>query len=136
MAKRFNEEQSIQDVLKNFISHNKLQTGIDKIEVKDVWFSTMGNGVANYTEEVELKKEALYVKLTSSVLREELMFGKEKIIKTVGEKGATFQAINFKSASQPYYVLLDNDLRILNKPIQYTSKDKYLNWLKEGLSNL
>ena len=62
--------------------------------------------------------------------------GKEKIIKTVGEKGATFQAINFKSASQPYYVLLDNDLRILNKPIQYTSKDKYLNWLKEGLSNL
>ncbi|MDA9176882.1 thioredoxin family protein [Flavobacteriaceae bacterium] len=62
--------------------------------------------------------------------------GKEKIIKTVGEKGATFQAINFKSASQPYYVLLDNNLRILNKPIQYTSKDKYLNWLKEGLSNL
>ena len=62
--------------------------------------------------------------------------GKEKIIKTVGEKGATFQAINFKSASQPYYVLLDNDLRILNKPIQYTSKDKYLNWLKEGLSSL
>ena len=62
--------------------------------------------------------------------------GKEKIIKTVGEKGATFQAINFKSASQPYYVLLDNDLRILNKPIQYTSKDKYLNWLKEGLDSL
>ena len=62
--------------------------------------------------------------------------GKEKIIKTVGEKGATFQAINFKSASQPYYVLLDTDLRILNKPIQYTSKDKYLNWLKEGLDNL
>ncbi|MDA7717558.1 thioredoxin family protein [Flavobacteriaceae bacterium] len=62
--------------------------------------------------------------------------GKEKIIKTVGEKGATFQAINFKSASQPYYVLLDNDLRILNKPIQYTSKDNYLNWLKEGLGNL
>ena len=62
--------------------------------------------------------------------------GKEKVIKTVGEKGATFQAINFKSASQPYYVLLDTDLRILNKPIQYTSKDKYLNWLIEGLDNL
>ena len=81
MAKRFNEEQSIQDVLKNFISHNKLQGGIDKIEVKEVWFSLMGNGVANYTEEVELRKDTLYVKLTSSVLREELMFGREKIIK-------------------------------------------------------
>jgi transcription initiation factor IIE alpha subunit len=80
MAKRFNEEQSIEDVLKNFISHNKLQTGIDKVEVKEVWFKLMGNGVANYTEEVELKKGTLYVKLSSPVLREELMYGREKII--------------------------------------------------------
>lgn len=86
MAKRFNEEQSIQDVLKNFISHNKLQGGIDKIEVKEVWFSLMGNGVANYTEEVELRKETLYVKLTSAVLREELMFGREKIIKMINQE--------------------------------------------------
>lgn len=86
MAKRFNEEQSIQDVLKNFISHNKLQGGIDKVEVKDVWFNLMGNGVANYTEEVELRKDTLYVKLTSSVLREELMFGREKIIKMINQE--------------------------------------------------
>ena len=86
MAKRFNEELSIQDVLKNFISHNKLQGGIDKVEVKEVWFNLMGNGVANYTEEVELKKETLYVKLTSSVLREELMFGIDKIIKMINQE--------------------------------------------------
>lgn len=86
MAKRFNEEQSIQDVLKNFISHNKLQMGIDRVEVKEVWFSLMGNGVANYTEEVELRKDVLYVKLTSSVLREELMFGREKIIQMINKE--------------------------------------------------
>ena len=86
MAKRFNEEQSMQDVLKSFISHNKLQGGIDKVEVKEVWFNLMGNGVANYTEEVELRKETLYVKLTSAVLREELMFGREKIIKMINEQ--------------------------------------------------
>jgi len=27
-------------------------------------------------------------------------------------------------------------LRILNSPIQYTSKENYLAWLKEGLNNL
>ncbi len=86
MAKRFNEEQSIQDVLKNFISHNKLQVGMDKVEVKEVWFNLMGNGVANYTEEVELRKDTLYVKLTSAVLREELMFGREKIIKMINQE--------------------------------------------------
>ena len=62
--------------------------------------------------------------------------GKTKFIKTIGDKASTFQAINFKSASQPYYVLISSDLRILNKPIQYTSKDNYLSWLKEGLNSL
>ena len=62
--------------------------------------------------------------------------GKIKYIQTVGEKAATFQALNFKSASQPYYVLLDNDLSILNTPIQYTSKDVYQNWLEEGLKRI
>ena len=62
--------------------------------------------------------------------------GKLKKIKTLGDKSATFQAINFNNASQPYYVLINNDLRILNSPVQYTSKENYLAWLKEGLGNL
>ena len=59
--------------------------------------------------------------------------GKIKEIRTIGDKSATFQALNFKSASQPYYVLLDPDLKILNSPIQYTTKDVYQAWLEEGL---
>ena len=59
--------------------------------------------------------------------------GKIKKIRTIGDKAATIQALNFKSASQPYYVLLDPDLKILNSPIQYTSKEIYQNWLEEGL---
>ena len=62
--------------------------------------------------------------------------GKTKEITTIGEKSATFQALNFKSASQPFYVLLDTDLKILNSPIQYTSKEVYKTWLEEGLQNL
>ena len=59
--------------------------------------------------------------------------GKIKEIRTIGDKSATIQALNFKSASQPYYVLLDPNLKILNSPIQYTSKEVYQNWLEEGL---
>lgn len=86
MAKRFNEEASIKDVLKNFVSQNKLEFGIDKVDVKEAWTNLMGNGVANYTEAVELKNKTLYVRLTSSVLREELSYGKEKIIKMINEE--------------------------------------------------
>ena len=61
--------------------------------------------------------------------------GKVKKIKTYGNKWATFQAINFKSASQPYYVFLSPDLEIFNRVEQYTDIDTYYKWLKEGLKN-
>lgn len=61
--------------------------------------------------------------------------GQVKHIKTIGSKWATFQAINFASASQPYYVLLDADLRLLNHPEKYTDKATYLKWLKNGIAN-
>jgi hypothetical protein len=46
----------------------------------------MGNGVNSYTREVTLKGKTLYVSLTSSVLREELQFGKQKIITMINEE--------------------------------------------------
>ena len=80
MAKRLSNESTISDVLKVFIENNKLQSGIDKIDVEKAWKDLMGNGVNTYTKEVILKGSTLYVTLTSSVLREELSHGKQKII--------------------------------------------------------
>ncbi len=86
MAKRISNESTISDVLKQFIHVNKLDAGMDKIDVEQAWKSLMGNGVNSYTKEVLLKGNTLYVSLTSSVLREELCFGKEKIIKMINEE--------------------------------------------------
>jgi hypothetical protein len=86
MAKRFNEEQSVGDVLKQFMQENRLQTGMDKIDVREAWKNLMGNGVNNYTREIMLKGTTLYVELTSAVLREELSYGKAKIVKMLNEE--------------------------------------------------
>lgn len=86
MAKRFNEESPIGDVLKQFISQNKLEAGMDVVNVRDAWKNLMGNGVNNYTTEIQLKGSTLYVALSSAVLREELSYGKEKIIKMINEE--------------------------------------------------
>jgi hypothetical protein len=79
MAKR-DGENTIGDVVKNFIETNKLQKGLDKISVKEAWFSVLGNAVDKYTTDVQLDRDTLFVQLSSSVLREELSYGKEKII--------------------------------------------------------
>ncbi len=86
MAKRLSNESSIGDILKEIIEVNKLDKGLNQISVADAWKNLMGNGVNNYTRNVLLKGATLYVELTSSVLREELSYGKDKIIKMINEE--------------------------------------------------
>ncbi|WP_116789040.1 DUF721 domain-containing protein [Flavobacterium psychrotrophum] len=86
MAKRLNDNSSIGDVLKEFIKTNNLQKGMDGINVRDAWKNLMGNGVNNYTRDIMLRNSILYVELTSAVLREELSYGKDKIIKMINEE--------------------------------------------------
>jgi hypothetical protein len=86
MAKRQSNESSISEVIDQFIQQNKLESGMDKIDVERAWKFLMGNGVNTYTQEVILKGSTLYVKLTSAVLREELGYGKQKIITMLNEE--------------------------------------------------
>lgn len=83
---------------------------------------------------------SLYVDDNENELPKEKQFdfklptGRVKPIKTVGAKWATFQTINFETASQPYYVLMTSDFEILSVPQQYVSTEVYRQWLEEGLS--
>jgi hypothetical protein len=86
MAKRLNNDNSVGEVLKFIIKDNRLQGGMDQISVKEAWRSLMGNGVNSYTKNVVLKGTILYVELSSAVLREELSFGKTKIITMLNEE--------------------------------------------------
>ena len=85
MAKRNNDNKPIEDILKEFVKTNNLQSGLDKVNVREAWINLMGNGVNNYTTAIELKHEVLFVQLSSSVLREELSYGNEKIVKMLNE---------------------------------------------------
>ena len=86
MPKRRNEHMNLGDALREFIQENQLQKGMDKVNAREAWARLMGNGVNNYTQNVELKGETLYVSLTSSVLREELSYGKTKIVTMLNEE--------------------------------------------------
>ncbi|MDR7210647.1 DUF721 domain-containing protein [Flavobacterium piscis] len=86
MAKRLNNQSTIGAVLQQIIQVNKLQPGMDQIDVKEAWRQLMGNGVNTYTKNVVLKGSTLYVELGSAVLREELSHGRTKIVKMINEE--------------------------------------------------
>lgn len=86
MKKRLNDQNSVGEVLQFIIQENKLQSGLNQIDVREAWNNLMGNGVNHYTRNVVLKGSTLYVELSSSVLREELSHGKSKIIAMINEE--------------------------------------------------
>jgi thiol:disulfide interchange protein DsbD len=57
-----------------------------------------------------------------------------KKIKTIGNKWNDLQITYFNMASQPYYVLMSPDGKVLNQPVAYTpDEDEYANFLQCGL---
>lgn len=57
--------------------------------------------------------------------------GAKKEITSVGDLWATFQAENFNQSSQPLYVVMSPDQKLLSNPVGYTPDAKeYLNWLQ------
>ncbi|SEQ09415.1 DUF721 domain-containing protein [Flavobacterium urocaniciphilum] len=84
--KRFNDDYSISDVMKEFMKTNKLESGLDIVNVKETWNKMMGPAIKNYTSAIELKKNTLYIQLSSSVVKQELEYGKSKIITMLNEE--------------------------------------------------
>ncbi len=85
MAKRYKENMSIADALKGFIKENNLDKGLKKINAQNAWYAVMGQSIEAYTNSVELKNQTLVVRLSSAPLREELSYGKTKIITNINE---------------------------------------------------
>ena len=72
--------------MQSFIKENNLSKGMQKIKVEETWTKMMGPGVASHTTSVKLQNKTLIIQLNSSVLREELSYGKEKILKIMNEE--------------------------------------------------
>lgn len=72
--------QSIKDLMQQVLKKNKLEKGMQELDVTEAWKQVMGNGVWTYTSSLKLRNGSLIVYLKSAALREELSYGKEKII--------------------------------------------------------
>lgn len=59
---------------------------------------------------------------------------KQKKLRTVGDKWATFESMKFGQVSQPFYVLMSPDEYLLTNPVGYTPDAKeYAEWLECGI---
>ena len=62
--------------------------------------------------------------------------GSERTLRTVGDKWSYLQRVKFGANAQPFYVLIDNEGKPLNKSYSYDEDiPKYIEFLQTGLEN-
>lgn len=73
--------QTLGEAIRLFLEEqHKLNSKLLETRLINSWGEIMGNGVANYTTHLEIKHKKLYVTLSSSLLRHNLMMSRHELI--------------------------------------------------------
>lgn len=82
---RKSNTEKLSDVLRQYIEQNNLQPKLSELNIVDQWEQLMGKTVASYTEELRISNGTLFIKLSSPILKNELIMGREIIKKRLNE---------------------------------------------------
>ncbi|HHT22063.1 MAG TPA: DUF721 domain-containing protein [Bacteroidales bacterium] len=75
--------ESLRDVLAQVLKQNKMDMKLYETRVIQSWPVVLGENIRQYTTDLYFSNKKLYVKLSSSVLRQELFLAREEIIKSL-----------------------------------------------------
>jgi len=78
-------EISIGQAIQQFLRKSRLRTGIQSMQIEEVWEQLMGKTIARYTDKVQLVNATLFITTSVAPLKTELLYQKEKIIQRVNE---------------------------------------------------
>lgn len=87
---RRNNTEKIGEVIRKYMREEGLESPLNEHRLIEAWRELLGPGVAIYTGNLYIKNQILYVHLTSAALRQELMMGRELLVKNLNRHvGAT-----------------------------------------------
>lgn len=82
---RKTNDAKLGDVIKSLVGAYGLSHKLYEAQIKAEWDVIMGPTIAKYTDKISLRKKTLYLQINSASLKQELLYGKEKIMKAVNE---------------------------------------------------
>ncbi len=83
---RRSETIKLSDLIKQTISDNKLEDGIDKVRVKTIWKEVAGVHISNATTDISVNKSSLFISINSSIIRSEVMLIRSELIRRINRE--------------------------------------------------
>ena len=85
-----NDAEKIGMLIHKFLRQESLEGPLNERRLLNSWGEVLGPTIASYTRDLYIRNQTLYVHLNSPALRQELMMGRELLIRNLNEKvGAT-----------------------------------------------
>lgn len=78
-------EMTIGQAIQAFLKKSRLKSGIQALQIEQVWEKLMGKTIARYTESIQIVNSTLFIRTNVGPLKQELMYQKEKIVERVNE---------------------------------------------------
>lgn len=67
------------DAINQFLEKNNLQSKINEVKLLETWEVLVGKAIKSHTIELFIKDKTLYVKVDSSVVRQEINFMRRRL---------------------------------------------------------
>ncbi len=83
--KRRSNEQSLGEVISDFLKESGWQQKLDEVQIITQWDKLMGATFGKYTNELFIQNRVLHIRLKSSVLRQELSYRKTDIVNQLND---------------------------------------------------
>ena len=83
---RRNDAEQIGEMIRKFFRQNGLESPLNEYRLVQAWKDVVGPVISKYTSTLYIKNHILYVHLTSSVLRQELMMGRDILVRNLNER--------------------------------------------------
>lgn len=79
-------ENSLGDVIKELMETYRLKDGVFTARLAEIWSKSMDKAIVSRTSSIKISKGMLTIVLNSAVVRKELDFKKDQIIRTLNEQ--------------------------------------------------
>lgn len=83
---RTKHTEHISDILNRYLKKNNIQGEINKTRIMQAWQGVLGQTIGKYTSKLYISKRTLYVTISSSIARSELLMMREKLVKRLNEQ--------------------------------------------------
>ena len=82
---RKQKAEAVGMIVRQFLREEGLETPYNEYRLIESWPEVMGPGIARHTTDLQIRNRVLFVRLSSSVIRSELMMARSLLVRRLNE---------------------------------------------------